>query len=74
MARKTHGKPKFRDLRDFKTQSHLTNDKIAALVGLDRTTVTKLLGGLRFKSLVTPLRIAKLCSVPIESLAPEDAA
>lgn len=73
MTRKTHQK-QFKTVAEAMKALNLTDQKLADAVHCDRTWVTRLRGGMKLKTLRTPIRIARVLGVPIEALADKDAA
>lgn len=71
---KTSDKPEFNSVADFMKASGLNDADLAKLLDVDRTEVTKLRNGRVYRCLIKPLRISRLCKVPIERLAPPSAA
>lgn len=53
---------------------NLTDQAAAEACGVDRTWITRIRRGMKLRALSTPLRIARVLNVPIESLADQDAA
>lgn len=74
MVPKSNRKGKYPTVAAACAALKLTDQAAADLVGMDRTRMTRIRGGERFKCLTVPLRIAKKLGVPIENLAPADAA
>lgn len=74
MVRKSHNKRKFATVAEALEALNLTDQAAADLVDMDRSRMTRIKGGEKFKCLTVPLRIAKKLRVPIENLAPVDAA
>lgn len=64
----------FKSVAEFMKASGLNDADLAKLLDVDRTEVTKLRNGRTYRSLIKPLRISRLCKVPIERLAPPTAA
>jgi DNA-binding Xre family transcriptional regulator len=59
----------------FAADKALRNIDLARLLGVDAPRASKLrTGKKKYRSLIEPLRIAKICNVPIENLAPKSAA
>lgn len=52
----------------------LNDEQAADVLKLHRTEVTRLRNGKKYKSLLTPLRVARTCGIPVEKLAPSEAA
>ena len=67
-------KPKFKSVAEFADKQNLRDWQLAELLGVDRSQATKLRNGKKYRSLVEPLKVAKLCGIPIEALAPSEAA
>lgn len=74
MVRKTHKKAKYASVAEACADLQLTDQAAADLVGMDRSRMTRIRRGEKFKCLTVPMRIAKRLSVPIENLAPADVA
>jgi transcriptional regulator with XRE-family HTH domain len=53
---------------------NLTDQKLADAAKCDRTWVTRIRRGMKLRTLSTPIRIARILDIPIESLADTDAA
>jgi transcriptional regulator with XRE-family HTH domain len=64
----------FTSVADFMRASGLGDAELAKLLDIDRSEATRLRLGRTYRSLIKPLRISKVCKVPIESLAPSKAA
>lgn len=73
MVRKAHPK-QFKTVAEAMKALGYTDQKLADEVECDRTWITRVRGGMKLKTLNTPLRIAKVLNVPIEALADVDAA
>lgn len=73
MTRKTHQK-QFSTVAEAMRALGYTDQRLADAVKCDRTWITRIRGGMKVKTLRTPLRISKLLNVPIEALADKDAA
>jgi hypothetical protein len=71
---KAHDDKKFDSVAAFMRASGLNDAELAKLLDIDRSEATRLRLGRTYRSLVKPLKIAKVCKVPIESLAPSKAA
>lgn len=67
-------KPKFKSVAEFAERRGLLDRELAVVLGVDRSQATKLRRGKKYRSLVEPLKIAKVCGIPIEALAPTEAA
>lgn len=74
MVRKSHSKQKYSSVAEACAALNLTDQAAADLVGMDRSRMTRIRGGEKFKCLTVPMRISKKLRVPIEHLAPADAA
>lgn len=64
----------FSSVAEFMRASGLNDAELAKLLDIDRSEATRLRLGRTYRSLIKPLRISKVCKVPIESLAPSKAA
>jgi len=73
MARHKHT-PQYKTVAEALRALGLTHEKAAAEVGCDRTWITRLRGGMKLKTLGTPIRISRVLGVPIEALADRDVA
>lgn len=71
---KTSEPKEFKSVAEFMKASGLNDAELAKLLDVDRTEVTKLRLGRVYRSLVKPLRVSRICKVPIERLAPPSAA
>lgn len=69
MRTKTNDK-QFNSVAEFMAQSGLTDGDLAKLLDCDRSEATKLRLGRLFRSLRKPLKVSRVCRVPIEKLAP----
>lgn len=67
-------RPKFKSVAEFAEKRNLRDWQLAELLGVDRSQATKLRRGKKYRSLSEPLRVARLCKIPIEALAPSEAA
>lgn len=67
-------RPKFKSVADFAEQKNLRDWQLAELLGVDRSQATKLRRGKKYRSLIEPLKVARVCGIPIEALAPSEAA
>jgi len=74
MVRKSHKKSKFASVAEACEALKLTDQAAADLVEMDRSRMTRIRGGEKFKCLTVPLRISKKLGVPIENLAPSEGA
>lgn len=69
------GEPKiFNSVAEFMKASQMDDAELAEYLDIDRTEALRLRKGRTFRSLVKPLKISKKCKVPIERLAPPNAA
>jgi len=73
MVRKAHRK-QFKTVAEAMAALGLTDQKLADIVGCDRTWITRVRRGMKLKTLTTPIRISHELNVPIEALADQDAA
>jgi transcriptional regulator with XRE-family HTH domain len=64
----------FNSVAEFMDASGLSDTELAKLLDVDRSEVVRLRQGRKFRSLVKPLKVARVCRVPIEKLAPSNAA
>jgi len=71
---KAHDDKRFDSVAAFMRASGLNDAELAKLLDIDRSEATRLRLGRTYRSLVKPLKIARVCKVPIESLAPNKAA
>jgi transcriptional regulator with XRE-family HTH domain len=71
---KAHDSKRFNTVAEFMRASGLNDAELAKLLDIDRSEATRLRLGRTYRSLIKPLKIARVCSVPIESLAPFKAA
>ena len=74
MVTKRAPKPKYRSVAEFAAKKNLRDWELAIMLGCGRSQATKLRRGKRYRSLVEPLRVSKVCGIPIEALAPTEAA
>lgn len=65
---------RFNTVAEFMRASGLNDAELAKLLDIDRSEATRLRLGRTYRSLIKPLKISKVCKVPIESLAPAKAA
>jgi len=65
---------KFDSVADFMNSAGMSDADLAEYLDIDRSEAVRLRQGRKFRSLIKPLRIAKKCKVPIERLAPPNAA
>lgn len=73
MARNTHTK-QYKTVAEAMAALGYTDQRLADEVRCDRTWITRVRGGMKLKTLTTPIRICKALNVPIEALADQDAA
>lgn len=73
MSRKSHRK-QFSTVAEAMAAQGFTDQALADAVDCDRTWVTRIRGGMKLKTLRTPIRICRMLNVPIEALADKDAA
>lgn len=74
MVTKRIHKPKYKSVADFAAKQNLRDWQLAQLLGISRSLATKLRLGRGYRSLREPLKVAKVCDIPIEALAPSEAA
>ena len=74
MMRKSHGTKKFKSLAEAMDALGYTDQQAADILDMDRSRITRLRRGEKFACLRKPLLIARTFNVPIENLAPADAA
>lgn len=67
-------RPKYKSVAEFAEKKNLRDWQLAELLEVDRSQATKLRRGKKYRSLMEPLKVAKRCSIPIEALAPSEAA
>lgn len=67
-------RPRYKSVAEFAEKKNLRDWQLAELLGVDRSQATKLRRGKKYRSLVEPLKVAKVCGIPIEALAPSEAA
>lgn len=73
MAKASEAK-QFKSVAEFMAASGLNDEQLAKLLDIDRSEATRLRLGRVYRSLLKPLRVSKMCKVPIERLAPASAA
>lgn len=69
-----NARPKYKSVAEFAEKKNLRDWQLAELLEVDRSQATKLRRGKKYRSLVEPLKVAKRCNIPIEALAPSEAA
>lgn len=74
MSRNTQQPRFFRSVAEFMESTGLSDTQLAAILKVDRSEVTRLRQGRKYRSLVMPLRVSRVCRVPIERLAPPNVA
>lgn len=74
MQRKANTERKFNSVAEFMESTGLSDNDLAKLLDVDRSEAVRLRQGRKYRSLVKPLRVSKVCRVPIEKLAPANAA
>jgi transcriptional regulator with XRE-family HTH domain len=65
---------KFDSVAEFMRASGMTDTELAKYLDVDRSEAVRLRRGRKYRSLVKPLMVSKKCKVPIERLAPTNAA
>lgn len=73
MRTKTNDK-QFNSVAEFMERTGLSDTELATLLDVDRSEAVRLRQGRKFRSLVKPLKVSRVCRVPIEKLAPPTAA
>jgi CRP-like cAMP-binding protein len=71
---KARDNKEFASVAEFMQAVGMTDTELAEYLDVDRSEAVRLRQGRRFRSLIKPLRISKKCKVPIERLAPPNAA
>jgi transcriptional regulator with XRE-family HTH domain len=61
---------KFETVADFMRASRMTDAELAEYLDVDRSEAVRIRQGRTYRSLLKPLKISKMCKVPIERLAP----
>jgi transcriptional regulator with XRE-family HTH domain len=74
MKTKRAQRPKYRSVAEFAAKRNLRDWELAIMLGVGRSQATKLRRGKKYRSLTEPLKVAKVCDIPIEALAPSEAA
>ena len=74
MKTKRPARPRYRSVAEFAEAKNLRDWQLAELLGVDRSQATKLRRGKKYRSLIEPMNVAKVCGIPIEALAPIEAA
>lgn len=74
MVTNRSAKPKYKSVADFAEKKNLRDWELAQLLGISRSQATKLRRGRGYRSLREPLKVAKVCDIPIEALTPSEAA
>lgn len=67
-------RPRYKTVAEFAEAKNLRDWQLAELLGVDRSQATKLRRGKKYRSLAEPLKVARVCRIPIEALAPTEAA
>lgn len=62
----------YSDLRSYMRSTGATQTEIARALGVSQATISMILSGTRRPSLSLALKLARLASIPVESLMPED--
>lgn len=65
---KTSEKPQYESVAEFMRASGLGDEDLAKLLDVDRSQATKLRLGHKYRSLRGPMKVSKMCKVPIERL------
>lgn len=74
MRTKSKDVEQFNSVAEFMNKTGLSDADLAKLLDVDRSEAVRLRQGRKFRSLVKPLKVARVCRVPIEKLAPPNAA
>lgn len=74
MRTKSKDIEQFNSVAEFMHKTGLSDADLAKLLDVDRSEAVRLRQGRKFRSLVKPLKVARVCRVPIEKLAPPNAA
>jgi transcriptional regulator with XRE-family HTH domain len=74
MKTKENNAKQYASVAEFMESTGLSDTELAKLLDVDRSEVVRLRQGRKFRSLVKPLRVSRVCRVPIEKLAPSSAA
>lgn len=74
MRNKSPNNKQFNSVAEFMSSTGLSDTELAKLLDVDRSEAVRLRQGRKFRSLVKPLKVARVCRVPIEKLAPPNAA
>lgn len=70
MRIKQNNSEQFGSVAEFMEKTGLSDADLAKLLDCDRSEATKLRLGRKFRSLRKPLKVSRVCRVPIEKLAP----
>jgi len=74
MRKRSHTTRQFGSVAEFMESTGLSDKELATLLDVDRSEAVRLRQGRKFRSLVKPLKVSRVCRVPIEKLAPSGAA
>jgi hypothetical protein len=74
MRTKKHDTRRFESVAEFMETTGLSDTELAKLLDVDRSEAVRLRQGRKFRSLVKPLKVSRVCRVPIEKLAPSPVA
>jgi len=74
MSRNAQQTRLFKSVAEFMESTGLTATQLAVILGVHRSEVTRLRQGRKYRSLVMPLKVSRVCRVPIERLAPSTVA
>lgn len=74
MRTKQNTNKQFNSVAEFMDSTGLSDTELAKLLDVDRSEAVRLRQGRKFRSLVKPLKVSRVCRVPIEKLAPPTAA
>lgn len=67
-------RPRYKSVAEFAKAKNLRDQDLADLLGVDRSQATKLRRGKKYRSLIEPLKVARVCRIPIQALLPTEAA
>lgn len=71
---KAQDEKRFNSVAEFMEATGMNDAELAEYLDVDRTEACRLRQGRTYRSLIKPLKIAKKCKMPIERLAPSNAA
>ena len=71
---KAQDKTVFGSVAEFMRATGMSDTELAEYLDVDRSEAVRLRQGRTYRSLLKPLKVSKKCKVPIEKLAPSNAA